>query len=514
MINTRKQVIALAMAAVLGLQSTAVLANTPATPRHPIMSAGYPMMVQAGNYNIENYNRSDLQKRYLDILQANQQADRDLILNTVAEAEQSFSMFLQQNVVGGIEALSDQSIAAGSGGIDVATFLSAVRKYKAAVLAVENSIKGIESIPQMIQKARTEDAMGGQVSNPLNVDFTPLADHYKNQLEKIKDSIEQAQFKLNLGTQYGIRYFSLENVDELKKMKLLTIQEIDSMRQEASKLENPKSKNYKSYKMVVFGAYSTHFDKLINSFIQSYGKSQRYRDQVNDQGLKDTIQRLEEAFWTRSFFRAAYGLPLGTFKINWKKRWFNFDWLNKNQIDFQGATTDQADMVTQYDNAINALAAISKKNGRDIDGEVSISSRIASTLTWLAGSTQTAYVNTVVLTLVAADIKEEMMLGDIGGRRKVFTSYVTRFKSTDEDKAHYATVKQNIVGDPTESDDPFADVRTSGNDDIKGLFRKVQDRLENVQDGLERARDLRAQIEMLTQDNKSRKQTKSAMDFL
>jgi hypothetical protein len=161
----------------------------------------------------------------------------------------------------------------------------------------------------------------------------------------------------------------------------------------------------------------------LRQFIDTYGTSQTYRLNLNDEQKQADIASLRELFWARSLIRANTGIPkfIGAIGINYRKRGFNVDVLTSAaDIEFLSEPiNDQAELIKVRDAyayksfqlATRAGDAMSKDLYMNtFDSVANAVTTINSLRTFIGGQSQLAGVAKVLVDELGRDAQEENLL--------------------------------------------------------------------------------------------------------
>jgi hypothetical protein len=468
------------VALALSLASSAALAD----PNVPGLRGILGM--EAGNYSFVQYDKTLLQKTYLDAILSRSQADRDYFLAAVKDVEGEFKRLAQENVYGatGLKGMSDRSTKGGNQPVASADFLKAINDYNSARLALDTKINSITSIagafPSQVE-TKADGSGVGNVPTYGNINFAKLTEFYADKLAKIDNFLSNLAYSIQLPS--GLPHMIVENSGKGLVLDVpafqFTTEQIRDMQKKALALRQWDAKAEETANtMTVF------VKRLVQKFISTYGVTERYRfhDAAYAKQKEDAARELVTAFWSRSYLRAVYGMPLGAIGIPYAKRMANLDFFTastKGLAQFnEEPVWEQTEMVQIEQNYRLALNTADARASKILDGSVSLMRRANALITFLGGYSQLADSMKTVLTLMAADFYEEKLIMQPGGTRQMASRYRTRYLITDEDKKFITELESAYDPETAGSsgNDPYGG---SGGIASGGLFKYFEDvRLE------------------------------------
>jgi len=451
---------------------------------------------QAGDINLTSYDKNTLETLLVKHFQQNQKEDREYIQSLVREIEIHMSNILQEAYrSGGLREMADKSLT--SRRIDFVDYLAATRSFEKMLADTQLKIQGLLTIPSSLRGAQNVTVNGQvrtEIPAALKVDLTAVQNHYQAQLNKVFEGLNKMTFLLDInGITQQVKGISFRpdripfNAAEIKKMRDEAIRDLALIR---AKVEEDVNQ---------FNLYTR---RQLMASIRVFGKSQKYRLQLNQEGKDQNIQDLEELFWARSYMRAMYGEKLGTFAVDYTKRQLNWDFFaTDNNLQFVGDFIRSDEQLTEFQDKLTVALVTQTSRSREVLArETSLLDRVVSAITWVKGEAPLAEINTVILKLMLGDIQEEMMLSKGGGLKAMRAQYRTRYyKDAASEAAVKARAQAYRGGDSQdiESDNLSTDVTT-----MRGAFSAAAMALDGVIDQLEVATqklkaidELRAQSE-------------------
>ncbi len=313
-----------------------------------------------GNYDVKVITESDLESKYLNVLSKNFEADRQEMKRSLREMNFLMEDFIKGEIGGnrGVFTLSDQSQFSTPKGISLDTLSASVRNFELAYNLLETKIKSFYQTSglkkyEVFNRKYTLDIPDNGI-----IDFTAVVKSYTDELKGLKDKVANLTFiiKLPNGTFHTLKGIDLSI---LREKLSFSAAELDDLRQKAARLRIMPTRD----QMLIDNTYNLFTLKKMQAVIKAFGKSQRYRTQRNKDGLDRAIKDLEETFWTRSYLRATYGLKLGSFTVEYKKRPFFLDKIfSSTDLKFSGLVRNENTLIIAEDKMYNALETNEGRN--------------------------------------------------------------------------------------------------------------------------------------------------------
>lgn len=471
---------------------------------------------QAGDYKFFQYDRGALQKQYLDQVFARSAADKEYFLSAVSSIESSFRSLLQDTVYAekGLKWMSDQAVGAGKF-FPAVEFLAAVNRFQMSRMALENRIESLRSIADALPSKLAIDAEGAglkDVPNYGNVKFDPIVDFYKGRMKEVVAAVSNLQQNVIVanGAEHIIRANTGKSLELSVKGLALSPEKIAELRRQVVRARRWGVKAYDT-----INDYTVYCKRLVQNFIKTYGTTERYRKISGAEATEreNDAKRIVQGFWTRSYLRAVYGMPIGAIGINYDKNWFHLDVvLNRTlQSFYEEPVWDQAELVRVAQNYRNALKIVDERSQRILDGNLSYIAAGRNLITWLAGHRNLAKAQEMILKTLAADMYEERLIMEADGLAQMKQRYRARYASTQEDRDYYRKLQKAY--DPQGDADPAASIGIV-QDSINGKFQDVLVYMKTKEDELAQAAEIQATIDAATGENRWAEQRKKRIDDL
>lgn len=471
---------------------------------------------QAGDYKFFQYDRGALQKQYLDEAFKRSAADKEYFLSAVNSIESSFRSLMTDTVYAekGLKWMSDQSVGAGKF-FPAVDFLAAVNRFQMARFALENRIESLKSIADSLPSRLAIDAEGAglkDIPNYGNIKFDPIVDFYKGRMKELVTAVSNLQQGVIVanGTEHIIRANSGKALVLEVKGLLLSPEKIAELRKQVVRARRWGVKAYDT-----INDYTVYCKKLVQNFIKTYGTTERYRSISGAEATEreNDAKRIVQAFWTRSYLRAVYGMPIGAIGINYDKNWFQLDVvLNRTlQSFYEEPVWDETELVRVAQNYRNALKIVDDRSQRILDGNLSWVASGRNLITWLAGHRNLAKAQHMILNVLAADMYEERLIMQADGLAQMKQRYRARYASTQEDRDYYRNLQKAY--DPQGGADAGAAIGIV-TDSINGKFQDVLVYMKTKEDELAQAEQIQATIDAATGENRWAEQRKKRIDDL
>jgi len=398
--------------------------------------------------------------------------------------------------------MSDQAVG-GAKFFPAVEYLAAINKFQMARFALENRIESMKSIGDALPSAMALDAEGSGLKTAPNygkIDFDPIVGFYKGKIKEVATSVSNLQQNVIVanGTEHIIAANTGKGLLLEVKGLLLPADKIAQMRKDVLKARRWGVKAYDS-----INDYTVYSKKLVQNFIKVYGTTERYRkiDGAEAVERENDAKRIVQAFWTRSYLRSVYGMPIGAIGINYDKKWFGIDEvLNRTlQSFYEEPVWDQTELVRVAQNYRNALKIVDERSQKVADGNLSWVASGRNLITWLAGHRSLAKAQHMILNVLAADMYEERLIMEADGLAQMKLRYRARFASTQQDRDYYRNLQKAY--DPQGDADPGAAIGIV-TDSINGKFQDVLVYMKTKEDELAQAQQLQATIDAATGENR------------
>lgn len=424
--------------------------------------------------NIQYFDRSRLQAEYLSILQQRNQRAYETLHSALENLHAEF--IVTGNTVLALQSLADEGLTNPP---PVQNFLAAVRHYELDVITLQNRINSLVLSPELL----SDDQSG--LTTQIN--FSLLKQHYASELEKLKHTVASIHFRLALPSGVWHEQIGLD-ISALRQMTLYTEQQISEMRNKIRKLKTVPTIE----RQVIDQGINTFTKTALETYIDVFGTSERYRTSYDPVGMQKAAEALKEVFWARSYIRAVYGIKIGSLPVLYQKHIFNLDYYLSSVSIGPAAIYAESKLVEAANTATEALATL-----HDIDA-TPFSASLKHIQTWITGSTRAINAKRFIITLVWQDLDEELELGKYGGLKKIRASYRERYYQTPKEKNDTKKKERHIFPD---TDDPEADLDVVDQSTLRGVIRSCQSSLAIVEDRLYQARQLEDTLEAITRNN-------------
>ncbi|WP_281648962.1 hypothetical protein [Parendozoicomonas sp. Alg238-R29] len=428
------------------------------------------------NLNIHLYDESRLEAESLNLLKERDKRSHEYLFSAMETLHSGFEELRAS--LKKLQQISDTSLI---GVIPVQEFFAAIRAHNEMVDFLEDRIAGLALLPALQQEAKAD------LSN--KVDFSPLKEHYLQQLKVVQGKVEHLHFRLTLPgdilhEQDGI------GTDQLRGVQLLSAETLSQMKRQVLQKRAMSTRE----RNTIDQSINRFTRKALEGFIDVFGKSERYRTSSDQKGMRDAYIDLKEAFWARFYIRANYGIKIGSIPVNYQKRIFNADYLLSSVSIGVMTAWDENHLVRALNQATEAEATLHDK------GAWWLSESIRHFGTKLLGSQPEEAAKQLIIGLIKQDLEQELALGKSGGLRKVRAYYRDYFYTNEKQKAFYKKKESVVFGDE-DDDDPEADVAVVEAGTLKGVITQCISVLEQLELRLDEARKLQDSLVLLTKDS-------------
>ena len=390
----------------------------------------------------------------------------------------------------GLVNLSDRSRLNPHQGINAHDYFFAVRSFEAKVESTKQKINELKVILTASEFTESHVLIMPQLEKILS----PI----KNSLQEKQSQAEALSFMVHLPNS-EIKLVTGINLADFSDIKV-SAEQIRQLKNKEARLR--KSNNQENQ---IITNYNRYILREINTYINAFGESQRYRRQ-NTPVVEQAKKNLIEAFWTRSFLRKTFGMKLSSFNIEYQKSRFHWDllpsWLKaKPQVTFGRFISADHELTLAEDQGYLALESLSGTSMNVLKDEVPQRNPLAQFSCFITGKRQELNAKAQVLALILADIREEHKLSRQGGLKELAQSYADRYYDANE--AYFRNLQSNYLGE-AEEDDIFSDVDTIEASSLKGQFQLVVSSLEAREQRIEEANHIKEYIASLTKNSKSK----------
>lgn len=454
------------------------------------MGVGAVLQQAPGNYNFKQYDETKLQTEILSVLEKRSSEDKEFVLNSVRLLNMAVNDLINENLTSGLRKMSDESMNNGlAAQISPVTFLAAKRNFEASIERINLLINQLTSLPSVMKENATLDIAGRlqQIQNRLKVNMSPVVQAYTTQVQDIVKSINSLSFMIRANNGTPFVQVGLILNDEFKKNRY-SAEEIQNLRNQAAALKVLSTKELEAIKQ--FNLFTLN---NLNSAIESYGKA--YRMNMDEQGKSSALNSIEQIFFARSILRAQYGIALGTPKINYNLKTFNWDFFSAgNELTFSElGVTASKDQIDLHNSLATALHTQEARIKEVFGNNNNVFSRVTSAITYLKGEKARVGLNVIMLKLLMSDLEEEMKLTQPGGRRALRGMIQARYYSTKENEAYFKQLGKNISGAKAKND-AWADNGQVGVETLPQIYNLLVNFLKGYQSKLTQAQGIEAAL--------------------
>ncbi|WP_257296066.1 hypothetical protein [Endozoicomonas sp. YOMI1] len=421
-------------------------------------------------------NKTEIEKQYIQAFYLRGERDGDILLQTIDDLGRS----LRDLTIAALELqkVSDESILQP---IPVREFLDHVRTFRQESNLFLQDVNNLEHFPTLRPDITADP--------DSQVDMLPLVHQYQSTLRRLDAQMSELHFNIVLPNGILHQQLGISN-DQLKSMSLYTAEQIADMKRNALQLRAMRTQD----KRVIDEGINRFTKDAIETFIDTFGTSERYRTISDPEGSKRAKEMLIDAFWARSYIRATYGIQIGCIPVEYDKRIFNLDYYLSDMTVGAAPIYDQNKLMRYANLAREAMVTIENSASKKW---LSVSSWV----TWVAGKSNEMDTKYFIIALIKKDIDEELAISRSGGLRKVRDGYRQHYLSSDMGRALYQTKAKQVFSSSEDDDDIESDVMMVEAGTLKGAVAMCINALENQENRLYEARKLQSVVDMLTRDN-------------
>ncbi|WP_067521793.1 hypothetical protein [Endozoicomonas ascidiicola] len=476
-----------------------------AAPQPSLLSALPASLSGEGDQlNINLSDKTEIEREYIKYFYLRGERDSDLLLSTIDRLHHSVRELT--NITSELEKMSDE---ANFQPVPINDFLGRIRAYKQEAALFMDDVETLEHYPTL-----RDDVT---ITVDSQVDLRPLADHYRMTVSNLNHRTAALPFNIILPNGIFHQQTGIDN-SQLKGMTLFTSQQIADMKRNVMQLRAMRTED----KRVIDEGINRFTKNALETYVDSFGRSDRYRTGHDDEGRARAKDMLIEAFWARSYIRATYGIQIGAIPVEYSKRIFNLDFYLSDMTIGANPTYDQ--------NKLTHYANLAKEALTTFEQERAVSKKWASVsawLTWVSGRGNEYDTKYFILALIKKDIEEELALSRSGGLRVVRNGYRRHYLATDQERrifegkarqvfGHYPdshiadndTIDEDIDDEDIEEDVAMIEAGT-----LKGSIALSINALENQENRLEEAKKLQGVIDLLSRDNSTALRRKKRQAF-
>lgn len=512
----------LSLVYLMNLAPSMVLAQT----KHVAPGLSPVIVAEKGKYEITDTQVTPVLQTILNRDAKVKDEDRAYIISVEKQVRAEYNN-LMKAVLGDFTTLSNQTTQ-GDQMVKAADFMKQVQKINELKASLEIAVDSLTSLADSMPSASTVNLEGTNqtASQYFNVNFDKLVKVYQDKTAALLDAANKLSFKIQLSN--GIPQVITENALSPKlNTPLYTPAQLEGMQKEigdiTAKIEVRLYKDRED-----LGA---KLKENIATFAQMYGEDESYRFRGNKDKDGNTIETYYGArnkmytdmvnlFWTRSYLRAKYGMQLGAIQpTKYVKKAGNIDKFTirtRTMNSFrQELAVNKTELDAAFENMRNWMILADERSQEIFAPNVGLSKgknlfaallvKANALKTFIAGNRPNAEVSLMVARLLFADIMEEQMLQQTGGRNQLFNFYKTRYQTSDENKSLYAGMKCNFdkyyaasASGQRECSAALAgqikDINAGGAGDINGILSTINDKMMISQSDVDRANSLRNEI--------------------
>ncbi len=400
------------------------------------------IIANPGQYQVDN--TAEIVK-VLAKLQGDQYAlDREYIDQTLKGIKASYASLLELT-----KQLGQQQIKSADGTVlEFSEVASLKLNFEQTKASLQANLESLANIPSAKKDAQKPEAAYEVIMNFGRLDLSPIVKPYLDGVKNVESELNS----ITVVTRYKngvIKTLTFEQL--LKQAPQLGSAEVTAMSREAQ-----VKRIFTPDEAKEITNLNTFTRTNILSLIETFGDGNHYRamSEGNRQDLATLLTNLEEAFWLRSVTRTIMGANIGVIGIQYDPKVFNLDRiLTKNHIQwFSGYDYSQAKLTQILSNYTN-LIETQTTSAQDIFGrDVTMLSRLNSTITRLQGQKNLVEVNLLILKLLAADIKEELIVMN-GGAPAMKAQYIKRYFKDDATQKELVEKRKFLFGPSNISSD-------------------------------------------------------------
>ena len=431
----------------------------------------------SGDLNINLTNKTDIEKQFIQAIYQRGERDGDILLTTIDRV--SASLRELGGLVTELHRTSDESIIQP---VAVKDFLDRVRSYRQESTLFLEEINNLKYFPTL-RPDIVADA-------DHQVDMLPLVEHYELALQKLESQVEQLHFTILLPNGIFHQQVGIGS-DQLKGMSLYSAEQIADMKRNIMQLRAVRTQD----KRVIDEGINQFTKTAIETFIDTFGSSERFRTMSDQQGHQNAKEMLIDAFWARSYIRATYGIQIGCIPVEYDKQIFNLDYYLNDMTVGAAPVYDQNKLMRYANLAQEAMLTVASSASKKW-------SSVNSWVSWIAGKSNEMDTKYFIIALMKRDIDEELALSRSGGLKKVRDNYRQHYLGSDLWRTLYLEKARQVFHSGGDDDDDIEDdVMVVEAGTLKGSVAMCINALENQENRLDEARKLQSVVDLLTKDN-------------
>ena len=481
---------------------------------------------EAGRYEISDTQVSPVLQTILNLDSKVKDADRAYIIGVEKQVRAEYNLLLKA-ILGDFTTLSNETTQ-GDKMVKAAEFMKQVQKINELKASVEIAVDSLTSLADSMPSASTVNLEGKNqtASQYFNLNFDKLVKVYQDKIAALIAAANKLSFKLELSN--GIPQVITENaLSPQLSTPLYTPAQLENMQKEIGTITAKiEVRLYKDREDL-----GGKLKENIATFAQMYGEDESFRFRGDKDKDGNTIETYYGArnkmytdmvnlFWTRSYLRAKYGMQLGAIQpIKYVKKAGNIDRFTVRtrlmNTFRQELAVNKSDLDAAFENMRNWMIVADQRSQEIFSENTGLSKgknffaallvKANALKTFVTGNRPNAEVSLMVARLIFADIMEEQMLQQTGGRNQLFNFYKTRYQTSDENKSIYSGMKCNFdkyfANSPSGQRECTAalagtikDINAGGAGDINGILSTINDKMMISQSDVDRANLLRNEI--------------------
>ena len=400
-----------------------------------------------GAYNFFQYDKTEIQKQFYTQVFQQRKVDYDYFLSTVKAIEKSFNELLRENVYdkeAGLQGMSIRSVQ-NVKYISSEEFLTAINRYQQARLALDAQIATLTAIadgmvPSAEEIAADESGIKKNVPNYGKQNFEPIKKFYADRLNLIETFLSNLPYNITLpgNIPHIIKSGSGKGLVLEAEIMRMTPQQVLALKKEILGL-----RIWGEDAQTNIDDYTRFLQNRVYEFNKTYGNTERFRvlGEVERKKREEEAKLIMVSFWSRSYLRAVYGMPLGAIGATYDKKWLHFDAFKTSTEALlnlmEQPVTDANSMVRIEQNYRNLLRRADVRSEKILDGNLGFIAAGENLLTFLGGKRNEAQSAQMMLRLLAADLYEERLLLELGDLQQMKERYRQRYYATEEDEVFY-----------------------------------------------------------------------------
>lgn len=444
-----------------------------------------------GQYNFYTLDKSALQKMFFEQVFKKQDTDYKYFLDSVKGIELAFGDLLREvyrkgepaskdYIEGdGLFEMSKKSILAKETGFIPATdFMDAINRFNQSKIALDARIETLTAIAEGIvpsaEEVEADESGIKKVPNYGKVNFEPVKKFYAERVALIEKFASDLPHNIMLpgGVPFFIKKGSgkglvLEADDALVR---ITPEKLKELRSKVLEL-----RLWDEEAETALSEYTRFLMDRIFAFTKTYGSSERFRrlGEVEQKKRDEEVRVILGNFWSRSYLRSVYGMPVCAIGASYDKNWFHLDVFKFSTTALMNLhehpVCDANAMVRIEQNYRNLLRRADNRSEKIMDGNLGFIGTVENLLTFLGGKRNEAVASQAMLRLLAADLYEERLLLDGGSIAAMADRYRARYYGNEEDEVFFR--RMQMAYDPDVTADTIKEIYKS--QDREAMVAKI-----------------------------------------